>query len=142
MRATLLPGGERSSQQAIFLESPRAIEDKPTLQAEAASPEVRRRARIDGYDWVRLLAAINVIFFHVSPSPTGFLGRGGVPAFLMIAASIPAMRHQIEPFAPFALRRAHRILVPWLFWSAVFGLVAGTGICTAASCRNGRSTIC
>jgi peptidoglycan/LPS O-acetylase OafA/YrhL len=124
MRATLVTGEERRSTRSVRLDSPRDISDRVETRA-IASPIARPSARIEGYDWLRLLAAINVVFFHLWPSPSGFLGRGGVPTFLMIAASIPAMRVDLEPFGPFAWHRARRILLPWLFWSAVFGLVAG-----------------
>jgi peptidoglycan/LPS O-acetylase OafA/YrhL len=124
MRATLLPAGEKRSEWSVSREPPRESNDRVDTRADAP-PIAKASARIEGYDWVRLLAAVNVVLFHVSPTPTGFLGRGGVPAFLMIAASIPAMRTELEAFGPLAAHRARRILVPWLFWSAVFGLVAG-----------------
>jgi len=124
MRATLLAGGEKRSLQSVSFELPRESHDRVDTRADEP-PVAKASARIESYDWVRLLAAINVVLFHVSPSPTGYLGRGGVPAFLMIAASIPAMKTGLEAFGPFAAHRARRILVPWLFWSAVFGLVAG-----------------
>jgi peptidoglycan/LPS O-acetylase OafA/YrhL len=124
MRATLLPGEERRSKRSVPFVPPGEINDRVETRADVP-PIARTSARIEGYDWLRLLAAINVVLFHVSPTATGFLGRGGVPAFLMIAASIPAMRTELEAFAPFAAHRARRILVPWLFWSVVFALVAG-----------------
>src|SRR5580692_2449423 len=116
MRATLLPGREKRSEGSVSPDRPRESHDRVDTRADEPSI-AKASARIEGYDWVRLLAALNVVLYHVSPSPTGFLGRGGVPAFLMIAASIPAMKTELEAFGPFAMHRARRILVPWLFWS-------------------------
>jgi surface polysaccharide O-acyltransferase-like enzyme len=101
-------------------------DSEPEIRTQPASEPTRSRpARVEGYDWIRLLAAINVVIFHVASTPSGLIGRGGVPAFLMIAGSIPAMRLEIEPFGRFLRHRARRILIPWLFWSGLYAAVAG-----------------
>jgi peptidoglycan/LPS O-acetylase OafA/YrhL len=43
----------------------------------------------------------------------------------MIAAALPAMRPDLGPFGKYAGRRAHRILLPWAVWTAVYGLIEG-----------------
>jgi peptidoglycan/LPS O-acetylase OafA/YrhL len=80
--------------------------------------------RIEGYDIIRILAAFNIVLSHAVRNPSGLIGRGGVPAFLMIAASIPAMKADLGPFGPYARNRIRRVGVPWLFWSAFYGIVA------------------
>lgn len=80
--------------------------------------------RIDGFDLVRVLSAFNVVLFHVLAVRNGLWGRGSVIAFVMIAAALPAMRPELGPFGTYARRRGHRILLPWVVWSAVYGLIA------------------
>jgi surface polysaccharide O-acyltransferase-like enzyme len=125
MADSLVLDGPSRNLQASAVDRTSAIGSGPEIDvAPALQPAGPRPPRIDGYDWIRLFAAINIVIFHVAPSPDGIIGRGGVPAFLMIAGSIPAMRFEIEPFASFVGRRARRIFVPWLFWSGVYGVLA------------------
>ncbi len=130
MRDALVLEGRKGSSDARFPRLLGLADTGPEIRGGLVLELLPKRApRVEGYDWIRLLAAINVIVFHVAPTPDGFVGRGGVPAFLMIAASLPAMHFEIEPFAPFAIRRARRILIPWLFWCGLFGVLAGVRYC-------------
>jgi surface polysaccharide O-acyltransferase-like enzyme len=126
MRDSLVLDGRRSLRHTRHSDSSCETVAELAIHGEPLAESAQSRARrIEGYDWIRLLAAINVIVFHVTATQTGLIGRGGVPAFLMIAGSLPAMRFEMESFGTFARRRARRILVPWLAWSGLFGAVAG-----------------
>lgn len=93
-------------------------------RTEAAPAVTSRTQHIDGFDLVRVFSAFNVVLFHVLAVRNGLWGRGSVIAFVMIAAALPAMRPHLGPFGKYARRRAHRILLPWAFWSAVYGSIA------------------
>src|SRR5579862_6134658 len=103
-----------------------ALLDLPTAAPRPACQTIldRGREQVEGYDLVRFFASINVVLFHVLAVPDGLIGRGGIPAFLMIAGSLPAMQGDLGSFGQYARRRGARILGPWLFWSAFYAVVA------------------
>jgi hypothetical protein len=57
------------------------------------------------------------------PAPGSRLAYAGLPALLVISVALPAIRWSPSPFLMVASRRANRFLVPWVFWSVVFGVV-------------------
>jgi surface polysaccharide O-acyltransferase-like enzyme len=103
-----------------------ALLDSPTAEPRSSCQTIlgRGRERVEGYDLVRFFASINVVLFHILAVPDGLIGRGGIPAFLMIAGSLPAMHGDLGSFGNYARRRGARILGPWLFWSAFYAVVA------------------
>jgi hypothetical protein len=108
---------------------PRAVERASvtpgalTEPAPFSPPAAKSSHHIDGFDVARVLSAFNVVLFHVLAVRNGLWGRGSVIAFVMIAAALPAMRLDLGPFGQYLRRRAHRILLPWAFWSAVYGSI-------------------
>jgi peptidoglycan/LPS O-acetylase OafA/YrhL len=113
--------GARSAPDVAAVIEP-AIHERPSLEERTGQPRPRVRTHIEGFDLIRVLSAFNVVSFHVLAISNGLVGRGSVAAFVMIAAALPAMRPDLGPFGRYARRRAARILVPWLVWSAVYGL--------------------
>ncbi|MGE3314802.1 MAG: acyltransferase [Planctomycetaceae bacterium] len=109
-------------------ELPRAVVSEPFSHGESAanSPAAliaKSDRHIDGFDLVRVFSAFNVVLFHVLAVRNGLWGRGSVIAFVMIAATLPAMRPDLGRFGKYTRRRAHRILLPWAVWSVVYGLI-------------------
>ena len=72
-------------------------------------------------DIARLVAAFGIVLFH-SKAPGGQFGYAALPFFLMvmIMLAVPSAAHR--PFGSFAKDRAARLLLPWLIWSAVYGI--------------------
>lgn len=68
------------------------------------------------YDYARLVAALVIVVFHLTGSA---VAHTALPFFVMLLAILAAPGP--EGFGTFARRRARRLLVPWLAWSAFYG---------------------
>ena len=91
--------------------------------------------RIAGIDRLRIVAAIGIVWFHTTEAPYRQIGYAGLPMFLLIFYSLIA-RHDAGITARYFLkRRWNRLLKPWLFWSAVYGLC---GLAKAAITMDGQ----
>jgi len=77
--------------------------------------------RIASIDLLRIVAAIGIIWFHVEGAPYRQIAYAGLPMFLLIFFSL-ITRDSGTTTACFLQRRWNRLLKPWLFWSAVYGL--------------------
>ncbi len=80
--------------------------------------------RMWSFEYLRILAAFGIVWFHNGAAPLHWLGLAGLPVFLLISFSLLARTVPDAPLAVFATARARRVLLPWLFWSAVY-LVLG-----------------
>lgn len=104
----------------------------PTFTARAAageSPAARERApsaaaanRLPAVDVLRFASVLAIVWFHV-----GTAGRSyaylGLPTVLIITVTLAALSTSAGSFATAVRRRAGRLLVPWLFWSVIYGVV-------------------
>lgn len=79
--------------------------------------------RIVSVDRVRLLAAIGIVWFHTEGAPYRHVGYAGLPIFLLIFFSLITNRTPTDPTLGFLRRRWDRLLMPWLFWSVLYGLL-------------------
>lgn len=79
--------------------------------------------RVGGVDHLRVLAAIGIVWFHTEGAPYRHIGYSGLPIFLLIFFSLVTNRTTTDPTLGFLRRRWHRLLIPWLFWSVLYGLV-------------------
>lgn len=77
--------------------------------------------RVNSIDWLRILAASGVVWFHTELAPHRQIGYAGLPIFLLIFFSLITRQDSADPTSCFLRRRYKRILRPWLFWSAVYG---------------------
>jgi len=100
---------------------PQALPDQATAQTQAASLSVPLE-RWAGIDLLRILAVVGIIWFHTEGAPYRQIGYAGLPVFLLIFFSLVTKRGCPTTTADFLKRRWHRLLKPWLFWSAVYGL--------------------
>lgn len=111
-----------------------AIAATPTRQSdpEAAEPMGDAAAgsgRIWLLDTLRVVAMFEIVSWHAAGYRV--LGLGiGLPLFLLILTSLAAREPSREPLGAYARRRATRLLIPWVFWSAVYG-VAGVAAAVA-----------
>ncbi len=69
---------------------------------------------------LRFVAAIGIIWFHQGAVPYGSVGYAGLPVFLMVFSALIVQRSVDEPIREFLSKRSSRLLLPWIFWSAVY----------------------
>ena len=75
-------------------------------------------------EYLRIVAAFGIVWFHDSAAPAHWLGLGGLWIFLLISFTLFSRMPSDQPLRAFGLAKARRIMVPWLFWS-LFYLVLG-----------------
>ena len=78
--------------------------------------------RLDAIEWVRVLAACGVVWFHIAGGPYKEIGHAGLICFILISVVFQAASAQKNTAIPYLLKRLRRIIPPWLFWFALYGL--------------------
>lgn len=78
--------------------------------------------RFDAIEWVRVAAACGVVWYHIKDGPFKALGHGGLVCFVLISVVFLAMGSEKAAFGPYLGKRVERILPPWLFWLAFYGI--------------------
>jgi surface polysaccharide O-acyltransferase-like enzyme len=82
-------------------------------------------------DRLRILAAFGVVWFHTEGAPYRLIGYAGLPIFLLAFFSLIVRNARAGDTACFLKRRCNRLILPWLFWSVVYGLCKfAKAICT------------
>jgi len=79
-------------------------------------------------DYARLLAAFGIVFFHAG-APGAGIGYAALPFFLLLLVVLAFPGAERVSFAEYLRSRAHRLLVPWLIWSAVYAALKVAEIC-------------
>ncbi len=81
------------------------------------------QGRIANVERVRILSASAVVCFHAfSESPLARnVGTVGILIFLLSFCAFVANRAEPRDLSDVAKRKARRLLMPWLFWSVVYG---------------------
>ncbi len=74
-------------------------------------------------DLARFVAAFGVVTAHVFASENGWIGHLALAAFLILTAFLAVQSMQRAGGVYDWGRRAPRILLPWLFWCAVYKIV-------------------
>jgi len=113
-----------------------AVSPQPAIRRSPIA-QTARPPKTDYIDVLRVLAALLVVVFHVAErvivglDPTGTAGwwvanllqapaHAAVPLFVMISGSLLLAPGRDESAGSFLRRRADRILVPILFWTACY----------------------
>lgn len=78
--------------------------------------------RFDAIEWVRVAAACGVVWYHIKDGPFKALGHGGLVCFVLISVVFLAMGSEKAAFGSYLGKRVERILPPWLFWLAFYGI--------------------
>ncbi len=78
--------------------------------------------RIANIDRLRIVAALGIVWFHTPAANWRAIGYSGLPIFLLLFASLVTNRSHLDTSRRFLKRRWSRLIVPWLFWSAVYAL--------------------
>ena len=105
--------GHQTTELEILRCSDEIQHAKETSTREAQNPKI---ASIES---LRFLACLGIIWFHVK-APAAAVGYGGLPALMAVSVSLAARPNLKRHPWSVVLRRAERLLVPWLFWSAVY----------------------
>ncbi len=83
---------------------------------------IRRNEKIANIERLRILGAFGIVWFHNQNAPLRSIGYAGLPIFLLVFISLIVRYSHFHDFTGFTKRRAYRLLLPWLFWSAVYGV--------------------
>lgn len=70
-------------------------------------------------EWLRLLCSAGIVFFHCK-SAAGQLGYGGLPVLMALSVAFAVGGVARRGALGFVRERAVRLLVCWVFWSAVY----------------------
>ena len=73
-------------------------------------------------DYARLLAAFGIVFFHAG-APGGAIGYAALPFFLMLLVVLAFPGAVRVSFPAYLRGRVQRLLVPWVIWSGVYGVL-------------------
>jgi len=84
------------------------------------SAVVSETFRIANIERLRVLAVFGIVWFHTEGTVGRSIGYAGLPIFIMIFSALVAHKPEPEDFVPFAMKKARRLLMPWLFWSIVY----------------------
>jgi surface polysaccharide O-acyltransferase-like enzyme len=113
-----LPGLCRSMKTRVSdVSSPQVLPDPQAVPRAPLLP----LDRVASIDWLRVLAATGIIWFHTETAPHRTIGYAGLPIFLLIFFSLITRQDATGSTVSFLKRRYKRLLCPWLFWSAVYG---------------------
>ena len=90
------------------------------LGSESKEMTDSRQWRIANIERLRILAAFGIVWFHTEDALWRSVGYAGLPIFLMVFCSLIALKQKPDDISYFTMKRAGRLLKPWLFWSIVY----------------------
>ncbi len=73
-------------------------------------------------DRLRVLAIIDITMYHADFGRPRLLLGLGLPVFLIAAVFLPAQRSTLPSWPSVVGPRVKRVLLPWVFWSAVYAV--------------------
>jgi peptidoglycan/LPS O-acetylase OafA/YrhL len=82
-----------------------------------------RASRLSGVDVVRLVSVVGIVWFHLK-APGSEIAYAGLPILLLLSIALPVMNSKDGPLYGEAVRRGRRLILPWVFWSAFYALLA------------------
>ena len=71
-------------------------------------------------DCLRIIAMLDIVSIHLTHRY--LIAGAGLPIFIVTAIALAVRKPELPPLGEAAIRRTHRILLPWLVWSIFFGL--------------------
>jgi surface polysaccharide O-acyltransferase-like enzyme len=82
-----------------------------------------RDERCGAIDWLRFIALIEIAGYHSRMGRIPLLDGLGLPLLLVITNLYNCKLTEYRGLLTFLRDKARRLLVPWLFWCAVYGVV-------------------
>jgi surface polysaccharide O-acyltransferase-like enzyme len=96
------------------------LEARTLSLTPGASQPPPSEGRIEWWDRLRIVAFLDIAGFHLHLQHP--LWGIGLPIFLLMAIVLASRRSPPQDTAMFVRARTERLLIPWAFWSAVFGM--------------------
>ena len=95
----------------------------PVAPAAAATTAARKRAELyTGLRPVRTLTMLTIVVFHITWQPV-FGVAFGVIALQVVMCALATRDETARPLGSVARKRGQRLLVPFVVWSAIYGLL-------------------
>jgi len=91
-------------------------------ERSVATPLSLSFERAVNVDRLRILAAFGIVWFHTQGAAYRVIGYAGLPIFLLVFFSLIVRNARPGDTTRFLKRRWNRLIIPWLFWSVVYGL--------------------
>lgn len=92
----------------------------PTPSATTARPLRIPAPRYPLLDLLRIVAMLDIVMVHIN---NRYLLKGmGLPVFIIVSIALATRRAELPAVGEVARKRAARVLLPWLVWTAFFGL--------------------
>ena len=79
--------------------------------------------RFDAIEWVRVIAACGVVWFHIKEGAFKDIGLAGLVCFVLISVVFQASGSERYSFVEFVKKSLVRLVPPWVFWFAFYGMV-------------------
>jgi hypothetical protein len=77
--------------------------------------------RLPGVDLVRLGGVVAIVWFHIQ-APGREFAYAGLPVLLVLSVAMPVFQSRGRSLTEDAVRRGVRLIRPWAFWSAFYGV--------------------
>lgn len=76
--------------------------------------------RYTNLDYLRILAALGIVWFHTLDAPARDVAYAGLPIFLLMSVAFMSMKPDVVSWWPYVKKQSSRLLAPWLFWSVFY----------------------
>lgn len=93
----------------------------PAHTEQIAAPSTGMDQKFIGLDLLRFVSVVAIVWFHAN-APGAQFAYSGLPALLLISLLLPMIRDKGKPLVPIFIKRAERLLIPWVYWSFVYGI--------------------
>jgi hypothetical protein len=120
------PSESRARRLSISAESALPAPLAPAEARSGPAAVAGAGGRIESWDLLRVLAFADVVSLHVA-NRHALLGVG-LPVFLLLAFGLGSRRRASPGLAEVAAVRVRRLLLPFLAWSAVYGVLLAVAI--------------
>ncbi|WP_068414389.1 acyltransferase family protein [Planctomyces sp. SH-PL62] len=111
-----------SSNEFTLRRSAAPREIRGAYSIERATAAVDARERVAGFDVLRLGALLAIVWFHTG-APGAEYTAWRLPTLAIISATLAAGRAERRPLPQQIRKTGARLLLPWLFWCGVYGVV-------------------
>lgn len=80
--------------------------------------------RYDALDYLRIFGAFGIVLFHgAQVALVRQIGYSGLIIFILISIFVSIQNHSKNSILQFIVSRISRIVLPWLFWFFVYGII-------------------
>jgi len=111
--------GSNSSEMQPAIAAPVVAARELASRVMAESQVGPAAASVYQYNWdrLRVICSLDILGLHLTGSH--LFGGVGLPTFFIVTIALAVRGAKLRDSAEFLQKRASRVLVPWLFWSAL-----------------------